>query len=274
MIQTKPSKPFLRAFFGLSLAASVFFVVACEDETQQLTEVPQQSTSAAEHMALDSNFEITRTSNTNKDPKPDFGVSESGQTIVIKTREFVYVIQKFKDKPTFEKAAEIVGKLEPESDKFEKELVEKLGEISGETLSFKYLSTPPQADVPPAPPATVDIPSTDGSNSDQIFEVVEEQPRPEGGMEAFYKFVGEELRYPQQAERLGVEGRVFIQFIVDEQGNTSDVKAVKGIGAGCDLEAVRVIKLSKWEPGTQRGKPVKVRIIMPISFKLNKLTYL
>lgn len=104
---------------------------------------------------------------------------------------------------------------------------------------------------------------------EQIFEVVEEQPEPEGGMEAFYKFVGKELRYPAQANRMGVEGRVFVQFVVDEQGNVSDVKAVKGIGAGCDEEAVRVIRLTKWTPGKQRGRPVKVRMIMPVMFKLS-----
>lgn len=102
-----------------------------------------------------------------------------------------------------------------------------------------------------------------------IFEVVEEQPEPEGGMEAFYKFVGKELRYPAQANRMGVEGRVFVQFVVDEKGNVSEVKAVKGIGAGCDEEAVRVIKLTKWKPGKQRGRAVKVRMIMPVMFKLS-----
>ena len=104
---------------------------------------------------------------------------------------------------------------------------------------------------------------------EQIFEVVEEQPTPEGGMEAFYKFIQKELRYPAQANRMGVEGRVFVQFIVDEKGNVSEVKAVKGIGAGADEEAVRVIKQTKWNPGKQRGRAVKVRMIMPVLFKLN-----
>ena len=104
---------------------------------------------------------------------------------------------------------------------------------------------------------------------EQIFEVVEQQPTPEGGMEAFYKFVGKELRYPAQANRMGVEGRVFVQFVVDESGNVSEVKAVKGIGHGCDEEAVRVIKQTKWNPGKQRGRAVKVRMIMPVLFKLS-----
>ncbi|WP_017732053.1 energy transducer TonB [Nafulsella turpanensis] len=104
---------------------------------------------------------------------------------------------------------------------------------------------------------------------EQIFEVVEQQPTPEGGMEAFYKFIAEELEYPAQAQRMGVEGRVFVQFVVDEKGNVSDVKAVKGIGAGADEEAVRVIKQTKWNPGMQRGRPVKVRMVMPVLFRLS-----
>lgn len=104
---------------------------------------------------------------------------------------------------------------------------------------------------------------------EKIFEVVEEQPTPEGGMEAFYNTVRKNLKYPAQASRMGVEGRVFVQFVVDENGNVSEVKAVKGIGHGADEEAVRVIKLTKWTPGKQRGRPVKVRMVMPILFQLN-----
>ena len=104
---------------------------------------------------------------------------------------------------------------------------------------------------------------------DRIFEVVEENPTPVGGMDEYYKFLQKNMRYPSQANRMGVEGRVFVQFVVDEKGNVSDVKAVKGIGAGCDEEAERVIKLTKWNPGKQRGRPVKVRMVLPVLFKLN-----
>lgn len=104
---------------------------------------------------------------------------------------------------------------------------------------------------------------------EQIFEVVEQQPTPQGGMDAFYKFIADELEYPAQAQRMGVEGRVFVQFVVDEKGNVSEVKAVKGIGAGADEEAVRVIKQTKWNPGMQRGRAVKVRMVMPVLFRLS-----
>lgn len=105
--------------------------------------------------------------------------------------------------------------------------------------------------------------------SDEIFMVVEDQPEPQGGMAAFYEYVGKNLKYPSQARRMGVEGKVFVQFVVDKDGSINDVQAIKGIGAGCDEEAVRVIKAAaKWKPGKQRGRPVKVRMVLPITFKL------
>ena len=104
---------------------------------------------------------------------------------------------------------------------------------------------------------------------DEIFTIVEDQPTPPGGMGAFYKYVATTLRYPAQARRMGIEGKVFVQFVVDKDGTLTNVQAIKGIGAGCDEEAVRVIsKAKKWSPGKQRGRPVKVRMILPITFKL------
>ena len=104
---------------------------------------------------------------------------------------------------------------------------------------------------------------------DEIFTIVEDQPTPPGGMGAFYKYVATTLRYPAQARRMGIEGKVFVQFVVDKDGTLTDVQAIKGIGAGCDEEAVRVIsKAKRWSPGKQRGRPVKVRMILPITFKL------
>lgn len=104
---------------------------------------------------------------------------------------------------------------------------------------------------------------------DVIFDIVETQPEPIGGMASFYKHVGQQMKYPNQARRMGIEGKVFVQFVIDKQGNLTEVKAIKGIGAGCDEEAVRVIQNSpSWSPGKQRGRPVKVRMILPITFKL------
>ncbi len=104
---------------------------------------------------------------------------------------------------------------------------------------------------------------------DEIFTIVEKQPSPVGGMSAFYKYINDKIKYPAQARRMGIEGKVFVEFVVDKDGSITDVKAVKGIGAGCDREAEKVIRSApKWKPGKQRGRAVKVRMILPITFKL------
>lgn len=104
----------------------------------------------------------------------------------------------------------------------------------------------------------------------EIFTLVETQPEYPGGMDAFYNYVGNEMTYPLQARKAGVEGRVYVQFIVEKDGSVTDVKALKGIGAGCDAEAVRVVSgTKKFTPGSQRGKTVRVRMVLPIIFKLD-----
>lgn len=103
-----------------------------------------------------------------------------------------------------------------------------------------------------------------------VFTVVEEQPEYEGGMEAFYTYVGNEMKYPLEAQQRGVEGRVDVQFVVEKDGSLSNISAIKGIGAGCEEEAIRVVQnASSFKPGTQRGRPVRVQMLMPIIFKLN-----
>jgi len=103
-----------------------------------------------------------------------------------------------------------------------------------------------------------------------IFTVVEETAAPIGGMGAFYEFVGKKIKYPAQAKRMGIEGKVFVEFVIEKDGSLTDVKAIKGIGAGCDEEAVRIVQSApKWKPGKQRGKPVRQKMVLPISFKLS-----
>lgn len=102
-----------------------------------------------------------------------------------------------------------------------------------------------------------------------IISIAETMPSFEGGIAVFYKFVGKNLKYPAQARRMGIEGKVFVHFVVDKDGSLSDIKVVKGIGAGCDEEVLRIVQKSpKWNPGKQRGRPVRVRMMLPITFKL------
>jgi len=115
----------------------------------------------------------------------------------------------------------------------------------------------------------VEIPAVEEEETEQIFVVVEENAEPKGGIAEFYRYVSENVKYPSQARRLQVEGRVYVEFVVGKDGKIFGANAVKGIGAGCDEEAVRIImNAPPWSPAKQRGKPVKQRMVLPITFKL------
>ncbi len=104
-----------------------------------------------------------------------------------------------------------------------------------------------------------------------IFTVVERQPESQGGINGFRSYIANEIKYPLEARQAGIEGRVDVQFVVEKDGSLSEVKAIKGIGAGCDEEAVRVLaNAPRFTPGSQNGKPVRVRMVVPITFKLDE----
>jgi protein TonB len=106
--------------------------------------------------------------------------------------------------------------------------------------------------------------------TDIIVDFAEETAAPRDGLSAFYKYVGEKIKYPKQAQRMGIEGRVFVSFVIGRDGTISEVKAVKGIGAGCDEEAVRIIQSAPaWKPGRHGGRTVKQRMVIPIIFQMN-----
>ena len=103
----------------------------------------------------------------------------------------------------------------------------------------------------------------------EIFTVVEESPAFPGGDAARIKFLQENIKYPQIARESSIQGTVYVTFVVERNGNVTDVRVLRGIGGGCDEEAVRVIKaMPNWSPGKQRGKPVRVQFNMPIKFTL------
>ena len=103
----------------------------------------------------------------------------------------------------------------------------------------------------------------------QIFTVVESMPTFQGGDAARIKYLNSNIKYPTIARESGIQGRVFVTFVVETDGRVTDVKILRGIGGGCDEEAVRVIKnMPKWVPGKQRGKSVKVQFTFPINFVL------
>jgi periplasmic protein TonB len=103
------------------------------------------------------------------------------------------------------------------------------------------------------------------------FDVVETPAEPKNGLKGFYQWIAEKLngKYPAQARRMGVEGKVFLNFIIAKDGSISDVKVTKGIGAGCDELATKIMQgAPAWKPGLQRGKAVKSRFTLPITFRL------
>ena len=103
----------------------------------------------------------------------------------------------------------------------------------------------------------------------EIFQIVEEMPSFPGGEAKLMEYVAKNIKYPQIARETGIQGRVFVGFVVEPDGSISNVKLLRGIGGGCDEEAMRVIKsLPKWKPGKQRGKAVRVSYQIPVFFKL------
>ncbi|MDZ7658356.1 energy transducer TonB [Fodinibius sp.] len=99
---------------------------------------------------------------------------------------------------------------------------------------------------------------------EDFFVAVENMPELKGGLGALQQ----KINYPDMARKAGIEGRVIIQFIVNEKGEVENPRVIRGIGGGCDKEALRVVKQAEFEPGRQRGNPVRVQYSLPITFKL------
>lgn len=115
-----------------------------------------------------------------------------------------------------------------------------------------------QLDMPPPPE------QKEEEEEEDFFVVVEEMPELIGGLAELQS----KIKYPEMARRAGIEGRVYIQFIVNEQGEVENPQVIRGIGGGADEEALRVVSQAKFKPGMQRGRPVRVQYSLPIFFRL------
>ena len=108
---------------------------------------------------------------------------------------------------------------------------------------------------------------------DAVFVVVEKSPEFPGGNDSLYAFIGRNIKYPEAAKKNKIEGRVFVTFVIEKDGQVSSAKILRDIGGGCGEEALRVVNsMPKWKPGTQRGNPVRVQFNLPIMFQLQKQT--
>lgn len=116
-------------------------------------------------------------------------------------------------------------------------------------------------DLPPPPPKQEE---ESGENEDDFFILVEQMPELIGGLESLQS----QVRYPERALRANIQGRVYVQFIVNERGQVENPEVIRGIGGGCDEEALRVVKRAKFTPGMQRGRPVRVQYNLPVIFMI------
>ncbi len=158
-----------------------------------------------------------------------------------------------------------------------------------EIVQTKQIEKPPP---PPRPPVPVEVPNDeviedqvinidaelsfdepldlppppkgDDDGEEDFFVVVENMPELIGGMAALQK----DIRYPERARKAGIEGRVIVQFIVNEEGKVENPRVIRGIGGGCDEEALRAVSNALFKPGRQRGQPVRVQYSLPVIFKL------
>jgi TonB family protein len=145
-------------------------------------------------------------------------------------------------------------------------------EAAGLPSSPAASTTPSAASLPDSPAAppeadpverTPEASPAEGPAEGRIYDVAEQPPVLIGGLEGLHRLA----RYPERAYAFGIEGRVFLQFVVDQAGRVVDPVVTRGLGMGCDEEALRVIRLARFEPGTVGGRPVRVRHALPIHFK-------
>lgn len=140
------------------------------------------------------------------------------------------------------------------------------GLVTAEETGDVELIAPPETTAPTSKEIAIEV----ASRPDEVFITVEQQPQYPGGMDALHLFLTKNLSYPRSAANAGVSGRVFISFVVNTDGSLTDVQVLRGIGFGCDEEAVRVIqKMPHWKPGKQLGRAVRVKYNLPIAFTLD-----
>jgi TonB family protein len=136
-------------------------------------------------------------------------------------------------------------------------------------MQKKVYDLPEDNPPPPPPPKT----EQDIQPGKDVFMVVEEMPSFQGkGFEgAFREYIAKNIIYPEEAKKNGITGKVYVQFTVNNKGEVIDVKVVRGVSPSLDAEAVRVVESSPlWEPGKQKGQPVDVQFIFPITFLLGE----
>jgi TonB family protein len=142
--------------------------------------------------------------------------------------------------------------------------------ISSDEAEYSQVLAVPEKVVEPSSSETIESADSEARYEGKLYDLanVEMAPEFQGGQTALGKFLGSRLRYPAGARQNKVQGKVYIGFIVEKNGSLTDFRVVRGIGSGCDEEAIRVLKSSPvWRPGMANGKPVRTSYVLPITFK-------
>ena len=157
--------------------------------------------------------------------------------------------------------AEILDIVDNETEIVEEEI--ETSESTTEAISgpVAHVSGPVMA----GPPAATQEEGDEG----EVFEIVEQNPSFPGGMDALTKWLSKNLKYPASAQENNIQGRVLVQFVVNKDGSIVDPKVIRSVDPALDKEALRVVSaMPKWQPGKQRGKTVRVRFTLPVTFRL------
>lgn len=212
----------------------IFFVVACQDQVMQDIQTITDNSSAATILPTQVEAELMKLKQAN--PKAEYIVMEMNE-------EGKKKMEEMEKDAAFTKALVSVHVIKTE-----------------EQQSFVILQKGDRTNALASMTAS----------ADEIFTIVEESASPVDGYPVIYEYIAKNINYPQEARSKGVEGKVFIEFVVNVDGTLSDFVALKGIGSGCDEEALRVLQSSTiaWTPGKQQNKAVKQRMVMPINFQL------
>lgn len=141
------------------------------------------------------------------------------------------------------------------------------------TLSFPYCTAPLPATLLTDSVEIKEVPVVEVEEEvgeDEIFKVVEKQPEFPGGMSEMMKYLQKNIKYPAICQKQGIQGRVIVQFVVDTDGSIKDAHVLNPVNPHLDKEALRVVNsMPKWKPGMQKGKNVRVRFTIPVTFKLS-----
>ncbi len=183
--------------------------------------------------------------------------TDTGMAAVVFEEEMVPITEQEEPKqapppPEAPKVEEVLQIAENDADVEESTI--QSNEDKGEAVEIKYVP---------------EVVEEEEVEEQQIFQVVEEMPEFPGGMAECLKFLAKNIKYPTIAQENGVQGRVIVQFVVNQDGSIVDPVVVRSVDPYLDKEALRVIQMMpKWKPGKQRGKAVRVKYTVPVTFKL------